>query len=254
MFEQSTIPKAPRRLWATCVGFGGQAVLVASMVVAPLVWPQVIPHVVFTTVLAPPGAPPPPPARDPGVRPQHRTAATRVFHATGITAPTAMPQHAAAIVDPPPEIGNYGVLGGIQGGSDNGVPGGLIDSVLAGIHPPVIERPPEPVRPAPAPVAPAVTRIYRRGGEVDAAVPIFRPEPVYPPLARSMRVSGVVELIGVIATDGHIKELRVKTGHPLLARAALDAVARWVYKPTLLNGSPVEVECPITVTFRLSDF
>lgn len=67
-----------------------------------------------------------------------------------------------------------------------------------------------------------------------------------------MRVSGVVELIGVIGTDGRIKELRVKSGHPLLARAALEAVARWIYKPTRLNGSPVEVEAPITVTFRLN--
>jgi protein TonB len=89
------------------------------------------------------------------------------------------------------------------------------------------------------------------GGRVRLAEPIFRPDPVYPAMARTMRVSGVVELIGVIGTDGHIKELRISRGHPLLAHAALDAVARWIYKPTLLNGNPVEVEAPITVTFTL---
>ena len=81
---------------------------------------------------------------------------------------------------------------------------------------------------------------------------IYRPEPSYPPLARQARVSGTVQLEGVIGTDGRLKELRVVSGHPLLARAALEAVSQWVYKPTLLNGRPVEVIAPITVTFRLN--
>jgi protein TonB len=81
---------------------------------------------------------------------------------------------------------------------------------------------------------------------------VFRPEPPYPPLARQARVSGTVELQGVIGIDGHLKELRVVSGHPLLARAALETVSRWIYKPTLLNGKAVEVIAPITVTFRLN--
>jgi len=84
------------------------------------------------------------------------------------------------------------------------------------------------------------------------AQPIFRPEPQYPPLARQARVSGTVQLEGVIGTDGHMRELRIVSGHPLLVRAALDAVSRWIYKPTLLNGDPVEVIAPITVTFHLN--
>ena len=77
-------------------------------------------------------------------------------------------------------------------------------------------------------------------------------EPVYPPLARAARISGAVELTGVIATDGRIRELRVVSGHPLLAKAALEAVRQWVYEPTVLNGEPVEVIAPITVHFQLN--
>jgi protein TonB len=51
--------------------------------------------------------------------------------------------------------------------------------------------------------------------------------------------------------DGRIRELRVLDGHFMLTKAALEAVSRWVYKPTLLNGEPVEVVAPITVTFNL---
>ncbi len=76
--------------------------------------------------------------------------------------------------------------------------------------------------------------------------------PTYPPLARSARISGVVHLVGVIAKDGTIRNLQLLSGHPLLTRAALEAVSQWVYKPTLLNGEPVEVICPIDVNFTLS--
>jgi protein TonB len=226
----------------------GEALLVAGLALAPLIWPQVIPRVAYATALATPGPPPAPPPKGSGVRPQRRSAIVRVRR-DAFLAPAAVPIHAAMIVDPPPEVGNFGVPGGVEGGPEGGVPGGL-GIVVPDVRAAVVERPPEPVHRAP-PVAP-VTRLIRRGGDVNPAEPIFRPDPVYPPIARSMRVSGVVELIGVIGTDGRIKELRVKSGHPLLARAALDAVARWIYKPTLLNGSPVEVEGPITVTFRLN--
>ena len=77
-------------------------------------------------------------------------------------------------------------------------------------------------------------------------------EPLYPPLALRMRVSGVVELVGIIATAGRIRELKPRSGNPLLAPAALDADRRWVYEPTLLNGEPVELIATISVIFRLN--
>jgi len=77
--------------------------------------------------------------------------------------------------------------------------------------------------------------------------------PAYPPLAKAARISGVVRLIGIIARDGTIRNLQLVSGHPLLTRAAMEAVQQWVYKPTLLNGEPVEVIAPIDVNFTLSD-
>ena len=76
--------------------------------------------------------------------------------------------------------------------------------------------------------------------------------PVYPPLARQARISGTVRLEGVISRTGHVINLQVVSGHPLLATAALDAVRQWVYRPTLLNGEAVEVIAPIEVHFTLS--
>jgi periplasmic protein TonB len=74
---------------------------------------------------------------------------------------------------------------------------------------------------------------------------------VYPQLARQARVQGVVVLEAVIAKDGSVQSLRVVTGHALLNQAAIDAVREWRYRPTMLNGEPVEVVTTITVTFTL---
>ncbi|MEP6961446.1 MAG: energy transducer TonB [Acidobacteriota bacterium] len=75
--------------------------------------------------------------------------------------------------------------------------------------------------------------------------------PKYPDLARRMRVSGTVQLLGIIGKDGRVRALRVVEGHPMLRQSALDAVNQWIYSPTILNGQPVEVEAPIEVRFTL---
>jgi protein TonB len=82
---------------------------------------------------------------------------------------------------------------------------------------------------------------------------INRVVPVYPVLAKQMRLSGEVQLLGVIAQDGTVQKLQVISGHPLLVQSAVDAVRKWVYRPTLLNGVPVEVVAPITVRFSLRE-
>ena len=76
--------------------------------------------------------------------------------------------------------------------------------------------------------------------------------PVYPPMAKMAHVSGTVHLLGIIAKDGTIRNLQIIDGNPLLVGAAVDAVSKWVYRPTLLSGEPVEVICPIDVNFTIS--
>ena len=92
----------------------------------------------------------------------------------------------------------------------------------------------------------------RIGGVVEATKLVSQTRPEYPPLARTARIQGVVRMDAIIATDGTIEELKVISGHPLLARAALDAVKQWRYQPTLLNGLPMEVATEIDVNFSLA--
>ena len=80
---------------------------------------------------------------------------------------------------------------------------------------------------------------------------ISRIEPHYPQLPLQMRQEGTVVLHAIISRDGQINALEVVSGSPFFVQAALDAVRQWRYRPTLLNGEPVEVETTITVMFRL---
>jgi TonB family protein len=91
----------------------------------------------------------------------------------------------------------------------------------------------------------------RVGGNVQQARLIRQVTPVYSPLARQARVTGAVVLEAVIARDGSVRDLRIITGQPLLNQAAIDAVKKWRYQPTLLNGESVEVVTTITVNFTL---
>jgi periplasmic protein TonB len=80
---------------------------------------------------------------------------------------------------------------------------------------------------------------------------ITRVEPRYPSLALQTKTEGVVRLHAIISRDGRITSLDILSGHPLLVKAALEAVSQWRYRPTMLNGEPVEVETSITVIFQL---
>jgi TonB family protein len=92
----------------------------------------------------------------------------------------------------------------------------------------------------------------RVGGNAQQANLVSKTTPVYPPLAKAAQIQGTVSLNALIGKDGHIENLSVIQGHPLLIQATLDAVRSWVYKPTLLNGNPVEVFTQIDVNYTLS--
>ena len=81
---------------------------------------------------------------------------------------------------------------------------------------------------------------------------VYRIQPEYPALARQARVQGTVVLRAVISREGAIENLQVLSGHPLLVKAAMEAVRQWRYRPYVLNGEPVEVETQVTVNFILS--
>ena len=82
---------------------------------------------------------------------------------------------------------------------------------------------------------------------------INKPPPVYPPIAKASRTMGAVTLYIVISKDGTIKSLfPLATASPMLVDAAMDAVKRWTYQPSLLDGVPTEVNTTVTVNFNLN--
>jgi TonB family protein len=76
-------------------------------------------------------------------------------------------------------------------------------------------------------------------------------EPVYPPLARQARISGVVHLEITVGPDGRVENVKAQSGHPLLVPAAMEAVRQWTWAPTYLNGQPVRVTTTLSVPFAL---
>jgi protein TonB len=90
------------------------------------------------------------------------------------------------------------------------------------------------------------------GGNVEAANIVQKVTPIYPAEAKANRVQGSVRFTVIIGKDGRVQNLTLVSGDPVLAQAAKDAVQQWVYKPTLLNGAPVEVMTQVDVNFTLS--
>jgi protein TonB len=245
MFEQAVLRPEPVRGWAVTLGFAGEVVVVACILAVPLIWPQLLPRAETTTWISAP-APPAAPlkqARLTQVRPARPWDVRKAI----LYRPTAIRPLNVTLDEPPPP--GAGVVGGpTPVDSDHGV-NPVIGSVLPIAAPKPVTEPAAAVKP---PATPALPPRIRVGGAVQAARLVHRVDPVYPALARQMRIAGTVELTGVIGTDGQIRELRVVSGHPFLVHAALEAVRQWVYRPTLLGGVPVEVITTITVLFRLN--
>ena len=92
----------------------------------------------------------------------------------------------------------------------------------------------------------------RVGGNLQGGNLLYHPNPVYPSEARLKRIEGVVILSGAIGEDGHLRNLQVaSSSNPLLETSVLETIQNWTYRPTLLNGKPVEVVTTITLNFTM---
>ena len=96
-----------------------------------------------------------------------------------------------------------------------------------------------------------VLRTMRISQGVSQGLIIKKVSPDYPPQARQLRIEGAVQLEATISKEGKVSNVKVLGGHPILARAASEAVKQWKYKPYLLNDQPVEIDTQITVNFKL---
>ena len=133
MFETATLSYGPpsKRVWATAMGFTGQAVLIGCAVLAPLISPQTLGRAFLVTALVTPGAPPPPPPPGPRIVPRSHAAASQIFRNI-LTEPVNIPRIAAILVEEPPEAADSGpgVQGGVPGGVREGAQNGLVSSIL----------------------------------------------------------------------------------------------------------------------------
>src|ERR1035438_6845376 len=236
MFEQTFVDGGKtRKGWTVLVSFIAQMIVLAIAILIPMIYFDALPKSQLTSFLVAPPPPPPPPPPPAAAPPQAVYIIPAQFGAGRLMAPKAVPKEVAMIKEeelPPPSSGGVvgGVPGGVPGGTAGGVIGGIIGSVPTAAAPP---PPPPPPPPAPNPVTPQRIRV---GGNVQQAKLIRQPKPIYPPLAKQARISGVVKLNAIIGKDGTIPNLPAASAPPLRVPAAMEAVKQWVYQPTLLNG------------------
>lgn len=261
LFAQTFVgPGSGRKPVTLVVGFLFQIVGVGIMVLIPMLFLDVLPSAAMKHVLIAPSAPsaPPPPS---GNQPRVQKVTPRQFDPGKLQAPGKIPAKVTLIIEEAPLniAGNNqpGVPGGIPCGRPGLPPCGTTPGGLPwGIPAVPAEVPPPPQRraaaPPPAPIAPAVPPRVAVGGRVQAAKLIAQVAPVYPEMARRIRLEGVVNLNAVIGADGRILNLTAVSGHPWLVKAALDAVQHWRYQPTTLNEQPTEVVTTIEVRFTLN--
>jgi TonB family protein len=81
---------------------------------------------------------------------------------------------------------------------------------------------------------------------------IYKRQPVYPPAAKQAGIEGMVTLDVLVGKDGTVREIELISGEPRLADAAKEAVSNWLFRPTLLNGEPVEVKTQVDINFSLT--
>jgi protein TonB len=238
LFRESLIAsgKSKRRNpWATAGAVALQLVLLAAVIVIPLFHTDPLPKRQTVTMLylqPPPGA-----IGAPAKFRAPKPASTYTPPTTRITAPETKIQEA-----PPPPVGaTGGIVGGVPGGVIGGLPGGVVSQMLNGTT----------SVPVPAP-APAPVKRMRIASRVAEANLIHDVAPTYPAEAGRERIEGTVVLMALIGPDGRVKDIRVESGLPVLAQAAVEAVKQWRYKPYLVDGAPVEVDSRITINFTLS--
>jgi protein TonB len=226
----------PRNLWATIGSVSLQSFLLMAVVVIPLFHTDPLPIKRNVTMLY---LPPPPAASGNSVKFQAPRPVSYTATSSAIPNPVRKTQEAPATPGGP----TGGVVGGIPNGVAGGIPGGIFGGVLSSTPSvPVIAKMAEPT---------PVKRI-RVASRVAEANLIHDVPPQYPPEAGRARVEGAVVLLALIGRDGTIQDVRVESGLPILAKAAIDAVKQWRYKPYMIDGEPVEVDSRITINFTLS--
>lgn len=244
MFEDALFAtnrrRTPQQRWAAATSFAVQAAFVTFLVALPLFFTEALPIDYVRSFIE---LPPPPvgrPVTPPETHVRAQQTNSNLNQMGQVIAIRQIPRTITQVDDhdvAPPHVGDgIGVVGLPPGiGRPDGVIGIFAentDRMLAAVKPPMSSKP-------------------IRVSVMDEGLLVRKVKPIYPSLATITHVQGPVVLHAIIGRDGSIQQLQALSGHPLLIKAAMDAVAQWRYKPYKLNGEPVEVDTTITVNFRL---
>ena len=221
------------------ISMSAQLALVSAIVVPVLFFTGALPEVptmmaFVAEASAPPPPPPPPPppaAKSPGPA-----------SAKPAPSPGAAPVEPPSTIQPerPTDEGDIGVPGGVEGGIPGGVLGGVVGGLPGDIPPPPPPAPPPPRAPV------------RVGGQIQAPALVSKVDPIYPEVAVSARIRGVVILEANVDRDGQVVDVKVlRTASRLIDNAAITAVRQWRYRPLVLNGSPEPFVLTVVLTFNL---
>lgn len=167
--------------------------------------------------------PPPPPSPSTPAPPESRTLQTSVQPAP-VTIPSTVPPPIVATI--PTSAPQVPVM------------------AIAAVPAPVASAPPAP------PSSPTTVTSDVLGTRMISGAP-----PRYPVESRRRKEQGTVELALVLGLDGKVETISVahSSGFARLDQAALDAVRRWRWAPTLRDGSPVKVRGTVEIPFVLSN-
>ena len=233
---ETTWDRSARRGWSTLASLTFQAMAVSLLLLVPLFTVQGPPKWEWLRPLVAPTreAPVTPPPEQQAQ--QASNVAYSNMQGIHLIAPPRVPPHAVQITDvgPPPQFA-------LNGSDRSGVniPGAIFgdrdSAILPVLH----------VKTAAVKAREFKTSTWAEGNLV------HKVQPSYPEIARLAGIHGAVQLHAVISKNGTIENLIVENGHPMLVKAAIEAVRQWRYRPYLLNNEPVEIETEITVNFVL---
>jgi periplasmic protein TonB len=226
-----SITVGSKRWYTVPLSIAAHVIGIGALLIVPLMASDILPTPQSMMTFVAPAPPPPPPAPPPPAAQTPRT--------PDPVQTDAAPTQASDSIKPeaPHPQPNYGV--NVGGDPNFGVPGGVPDVKIPGPPPP------------PPPVKTVQDVPYRPGGDIKEPRKIKHVPPIYPPIAITAKMQGVVIIEATIAKDGTVKDARVLKSVPLLDQAAIDAVRQWRFTPTLLNNVPVEVLMTVTVNFTL---
>jgi protein TonB len=224
-------PTIPILVSSSIQGTALAVIALMSFVVVSRELPPVPDMFAFVAEMPAVAPPPPPPPPMQTARAAQPTPPPANAFAAPIEAPLEIQPEPTGVA-----IAEAGVPGGVEGGIVSGIVGSV---------PAVVEGPPPP---PPVPQGPV-----RIGGQVSAPALLKRVEPIYPAIAQAASIDGIVILDAIVDERGRIQSLKLLRGHPLLAKAAIDAVEQWEYEPLKLNGKPTPFELSVSLWFHFDE-